>query len=358
MNNHKKTVFVGLSGGVDSSLTALLLQRANYNVVGVYMQNWTSDVGSWECPWQQDYLSAKGLAVFLGIEFRTFNFEKEYKQLVVDSMLADYQSGLTPNPDVVCNRQIKFRLFYQAAKQAGADLIATGHYAKTDGQRLLRPKDKLKDQTYFLARIDPQILPSILWPLSDYTKSEVRNMAIESQLPTAHQPESMGICFIGNVGLPEFLKANLDLSPGEIISDDDGQVVGEHQGACLYTTGQRRGLQIGGRKDNDGQPYYVIDKNIEKNQVIVTQKISHPRLWQKEIKIVRPHWFSKPAEINQIYQLRIRHQGDLLQSRLISRDQSFKFQLQESVRGITPGQVLVVYDESARFVVGSGYMSQ
>ena len=352
----KETVFVGLSGGVDSSITAYLLKQLNYNVVGVYMQNWTANVGSWECPWHQDYLSAKNLAVFLGIDFLTFNFEKEYRELVVESMLADYQAGLTPNPDVVCNRQIKFRLFYQAAKDRGADKIATGHYAKTDGRNLLRPKDKFKDQTYFLARINRQILSDILWPLGDYTKAEVRDLANKSHLPTAQQPESMGLCFIGDIGLASFLKANLDLKPGQIISDDDGQVVGRHQGACLYTIGQRKGLQIGGRRSNSGQPYYVIDKDMSQNQVFVTQKINHPKLWRETITIIKPHWFVEPT-LNRAYQLRIRHQGDLIESKLVSTDDGFQFQLEGSIRGVTPGQVLVIYDWESKFVVGSGYMT-
>ena len=353
--NHKQTVFVGLSGGVDSSVTAWLLKQAGYKVVGVYMQNWTDDVGSWQCPWQQDYLSAKNLAVHLGIEFLTFNFEKEYKQLVVNPMLDDYQAGLTPNPDVVCNRYIKFDLFFEAAKDAGADLIATGHYAKTDGLKLLRPKDDFKDQTYFLARINPKILPFVLWPLDIYNKSEVRDLAKKADLPTARQPESMGLCFIGDISLTTFLKTNLSLKPGEIISIDDDQVVGQHQGACLYTIGQRKGLQIGGRKNNSGQPYYVVNKDVETNQVFVSQKINHSKLWQKRIRIVRPHWFEQPVN-NQTYQLRIRHQGPLVKSKLVLKKNDLQFHLDESIRGVTPGQVLVIYDRLAQFVAGSGYL--
>jgi tRNA-specific 2-thiouridylase len=252
-------VFVGMSGGVDSSVAVALLVEQGHDVTGVYMKNWAEDLPGMHCPWAEDVADAKRVAVGLGIDFQVFDFQTEYKQRVVDYMVAEYQAGRTPNPDVMCNQEVKFKLFLDVALERGAEMIATGHYARTQGGVLLRAADDNKDQTYFLYRVESSALEKTLFPLGDFTKSEVREMARARGLWTATKKESMGICFVGQVGIREFLSEYVETAPGDIIDAQTGAVVGRHDGAIFYTLGQRHGLNVGG-----GLPYYVVGKDMKK----------------------------------------------------------------------------------------------
>lgn len=351
-----RTVFVGLSGGVDSSLAAHLLVESGDRVVGVYMKNWTASIGGWECPWREDYLSAKRVAVELGIDFLVFDFETKYRQLVVDYLLADYQAGRTPNPDIRCNSEIKFKLFVEAAKEAGADLVATGHYAKTDGRYLLRPADGAKDQTYFLYRINRQVLPLILWPLAGLEKAEVRSRAAAIGLSTAGRPDSQGICFVGQVGLADFLRAYLPQTPlpGPIIDATSGEVLGQHPGAIFFTLGQRQGLGVGARAGGLGLPYYVVGKDMDKNEVYVSQKINHQDLWVDEMDLDDCHWLKAPDENCLV---RYRHGGRLWPAKLSVDGSRARVSFAQSVRATAPGQSAVAYCPGTGTVFGGGLVA-
>jgi tRNA-specific 2-thiouridylase len=222
-----------MSGGVDSSLTAALLVEQGYDVTGVYMKNWSQDLPGMKCPWAEDLADAKRVAVQLGIDFKVFDFEREYKQKVVDYMIDEYKIGRTPNPDIMCNQEVKFKLFLETALADGADMIATGHYARTKNGELLRARDENKDQTYFLYRVSSDALKKTLFPLGDFTKPEVRKMAEERGLWTAMKKESMGVCFVGSVGMREFLSEYVTTHPGDIVERDSGAVLGRHDGAIF-----------------------------------------------------------------------------------------------------------------------------
>lgn len=339
-------VFVGLSGGVDSSVAASLLAEQGYQVTGVYMKNWSQDLPGMVCPWAEDLADAKRVAVKLGIDLKVYDFETEYRQKVVDYMLAEYQAGRTPNPDVMCNQEIKFKLFLNTALADGADMIATGHYAQIGNLAadsnvcLLQAKDAKKDQTYFLYRVTKQALAKTLFPLGDLLKTEVRQIAKDRGLVTAAKKDSVGICFVGQVGIEEFLTEFVDFKPGPIIDIDSKKQVGLHKGAVLYTIGQRHGLDVGG-----GMPYYVIDKNIAENTVYVSQKLTNPKLWLKEISVIDSHWINDLPEVGQSYQVRNRHLGKLETATLVALDaKTAKFKLGQPIRAVTLGQSLVAYD--------------
>ena len=285
-------VFVGMSGGVDSSLTAALLVEKGYNVTGVYMKNWTQDLPGLRCPWADDLADAKRVAVHLGIDFEVFDFEKEYKHKVVEYMIEEYKLGRTPNPDIMCNQEVKFRLFLDAALERGADMIATGHYARVENGVLKMAKDTNKDQTYFLYRVTGEALQKTLFPLGEFTKPEVRKMAEERGLTTASKPDSQGICFVGQIGIRDFLSQYVEQNPGAIIDKQTGEKVGDHDGAIFYTLGQRHGLDVGG-----GLPYYVVGKDMDKNEVYVSRDLSDDSLWRHDIQLANIHWINDaPAD--------------------------------------------------------------
>ena len=285
MNKTKKTVYLGMSGGVDSSLSAALLKEQGYNVVGVYMKNWSKDLPGMKCPWAEDLADAKRVAVRLGIDFKVFDFETEYKQKVVDYMLAEFKKGRTPNPDIMCNQEIKFKLFYDVAREQGADLIATGHYAKVEDGKLKKAADENKDQTYFLYRISDEALSRALFPIGDMLKKDVKELAAKKGLDNAYKKESMGVCFVGEVGMEDFLKEYFKPNPGPIIDIDTGETIGTHEGAIFYTLGQRRGLNLGSaNKGADaGLPYYVVKKDVTKNVVYVSRDLNAKDLWTTEL---------------------------------------------------------------------------
>ena len=237
-------VFLGMSGGVDSAVSAYLLQSQGHEVIGVYMKNWSKNLPGMKCPWAEDLADAKRVAVKLGIDFRVFDFEAEYKQKVVDYMLAEYQKGNTPNPDIMCNQEIKFKLFAETAFEQGAEAIATGHYAKTRGCDLIMAADANKDQTYFLYRIAPEVIKRTIFPVGDMQKPEVKALAEQIGLAVAHKPESMGVCFVGEANMRDFLAEFIETKPGEIRELETDELLGHHDGAIFYTIGQRHGLGL------------------------------------------------------------------------------------------------------------------
>lgn len=341
--NGKTHVFVGMSGGVDSSLTAALLVEQGYKVTGIYMKNWTKSLPGMKCPWADDLTDAKRVAVQLGIDFRVFDFETEYKHKVVDYMIDEYKKGRTPNPDIMCNQEVKFKLFLETSLAEGADLIATGHYAqveKNNSQTLLKMSvDKKKDQTYFLYRITEKALQHTLFPIGQYEKSAVRKMALERGLKTATKKDSQGICFVGQVGIREFLSSYVEQKVGNIIDKKSGKILGTHDGAIFYTLGQRHGLNLGG-----GLPYYVVGKNMAKNEVYVTTDLSDKTLWQKIIRLNDVHWINKkPVEGE--YWMRVRHQAPLKKVEMCFNTTGVELTPKDPERAITSGQSVVLYDK-------------
>jgi tRNA-specific 2-thiouridylase len=341
-------VFVGMSGGVDSSVTAALLQAQGYDVTGVYMKNWSQDLPGMVCPWKEDYQDAKRVATHLGIPFKLYDFEKEYRHLVVDYMIDEYKAGRTPNPDIMCNQEVKFKLFLNAALADGADMIATGHYARIKDGRLLAGIDPNKDQSYFLCRVTEDALRKSLMPIGEYEKPAVRALARQYGLSTAEKKDSQGICFVGKVGIRDFLEQYVTARPGKII-DQHGQVVGEHDGALFYTIGQRQGLGVGG-----GLPYYVVGKDMPKNEVYVTTDLQDSRLWSKTMTLASAHWINQPPEADTVYKVRTRYRAELLDvaSLVQLSDKNWRLTLADDVRALTAGQSAVIYD--GQRVVGSG----
>ncbi len=328
-------VYVGMSGGVDSSLTAALLKEQGYDVTGVYMKNWTQDMPGLKCPWADDLADAKRVAVQLGIDFLVFDFEKEYKHKVVDYMIEEYKLGRTPNPDIMCNQEVKFRLFLDAALEHGADMIATGHYARTHEGKLQLATDTNKDQTYFLYRVTGEALAKTLFPLGEYTKPEVRKMAEERGLYTAAKKDSQGICFVGQIGIRDFLSQYVTQVPGAIIDKQTGEKVGMHDGAIFYTLGQRHGLDVGG-----GLPYYVVGKDMDKNEVYVSRDLGDDALWKKDITLTSVHWINDAPNDGE-YQIRVRHRAPLATARL----EGNMLYLADSQRAVTAGQSVVIYKD-------------
>ena len=366
----KKHVYVGMSGGVDSSVTAALLIEQGYKVTGVFMKNWAQDLPGFKCPWREDLADAKRVAVQLGIPFKVYDFQDQYKQKVVDYMISEYEAGRTPNPDIMCNQEVKFKLFLETALEDGADMIATGHYAQiTDStnpkdqnskhdQRptanelsphysLHTAADANKDQTYFLYRITEDALSKTLFPLGEMTKPEVREKAKELGLITAEKKDSVGICFVGEIGIKEFLQNFVSSTSGDIIEKSTGKVVGQHEGAIFYTIGQRHGLGVGG-----GLPYYVIGKDMSKNQVYVSSDLNDPDIWRSEVTLTDLHWTDQPpvtandqpATTNDTLYLRVRHRGPLIPVESVTmHDNNCTVRLTEEVRAIAPGQSGVFY---------------
>lgn len=333
-----KTVYVGMSGGVDSSLTAALLKEQGFDVVGVYMKNWTQDFPGFECPWKEDLADAKRVAVQLGIPFEVFDFEKDYKEKVVDYMIEEYQSGRTPNPDVMCNQEIKFKVFLDTATEAGAEMIATGHYARVKDSELWAGVDPNKDQSYFLYRVTGDALQKTLMPLGDMQKSVVREEAAKRNLITADKPDSQGICFVGEVGVREFLSRYIETEPGPII-DQNGKEIGQHDGAVFYTIGQRQGLGVGG-----GLPYYVTKKDMASNTVFVTTDVGDDDLWRKEFELSNVHWIHSAPDPDANLQVRTRYRSKLLSCTLEMKSDVIKVILADPERAITAGQSAVIYD--------------
>lgn len=346
-----KKVYVGMSGGVDSSVTAAMLLQQGYDVTGVYMKNWSQDLPGMVCPWKQDYQDAKRVAVQLGIPFKMYDFQTEYRQKVVDYMIAEYQAGRTPNPDIMCNQEVKFKLFLDVCLADGADMIATGHYARVTAAGELKTAANIdKDQTYFLYRVTEDALKHSLMPIGDFaTKAEVREKAKELGLATADKKDSQGICFVGKVGIKDFLLHELGEQPHGRIVDQNGATVGEHDGALFYTIGQRHGLQVGG-----GLPFYAVGKDMAKNEVYVTTDLADERLWHRNLRLTDLHWINQAPEQDKAYQVRTRYRAELVDCTLAFAEdtKTCTVQLAEDIRAITSGQSAVIYDGDR--VVGGG----
>ena len=323
-----------MSGGVDSSVSALLLKEQGYNVIGVYMKNWSKDLPGMKCPWAEDLADAKRVAVKLDLDFEVWDFEEAYKKRVVDYMLEEFKKGNTPNPDIMCNQEIKFKLFYEEAMRRGGDYIATGHYAKTDGKNLLRATDENKDQTYFLYRISNESLEHTLFPIGDMKKPDVKKLAEKNNLHNAYKKESMGVCFVGEVGMKDFLKEYIDIKPGEIREVESDTVLGYHEGAVFYTIGQRHGLYISG-----GLPYYVVKKDLTKNIVYVSKNLNDDNLWTTELElgdiIVRTE--KAPTEVL----VRLRHRAPLIPAKFDGK----KVVFENAIKRPASGQSVVLYDD-------------
>lgn len=297
-----------------------------------------------KCPWAEDLADAKRTAVKLGLDFRVFDFENEYKQKVVDYMIAEYQKGKTPNPDIMCNQEIKFKLFAETAFEQGAEMIATGHYARTDEANLLRAVDDNKDQTYFLYRIAADVIPKTIFPVGEMTKPEVKALAEKIGLSVAHKSESMGVCFVGEANMKDFLSEFIETKPGEIREKESEKLLGYHDGAIFYTLGQRHGLGL-----KTGLPYYVVDKDMDKNIVYVSQNLNSLALWNKEIGL-KDIIIRGEHDLTQL-QARIRHRAPLVSAKL----EGSKLIFEDEQKSLTPGQSIVLY--SGDICIGGGIIA-
>lgn len=403
----KKKVVVGLSGGVDSSVSAYLLQQQGYDVIGLFMKNWHDDsvTISDECPWLDDSNDAMMVADKLGIPFQTVDLSEQYKERIVDYMFNEYERGRTPNPDVLCNREIKFDVFMKIALSLGADYVATGHYCRKskikspsqppqrEGEnfiyQLLAGKDNNKDQSYFLCQLTQEQLAKTLFPIGELQKPEVRKIATEQNLVTANKKDSQGLCFIGKVRLPDFLQQKLEPKEGEIIEieaekelykaeapqfsnkeeelkflakkyeykAEDGKLVGQHQGAHFFTKGQRKGLAVGGTP----QPLFVIDTDVEDNVIYTGQGKTHPGIYRKALFIEKDevHWMRRDLAIKLGETLevkaRIRYRQPLQKATLHQTENGMYVVFEEPQASITEGQFVAWYHEKE--LLGSGVIS-
>ncbi|AKH19765.1 tRNA 2-thiouridine(34) synthase MnmA [Sedimenticola thiotaurini] len=357
----KEKIIVGMSGGVDSSVAALLLLEQGYQVEGLFMKNWEEDDTQEYCSATVDLADAQSVADQLGIRLHTVNFSGEYWDNVFEYFLAEYRAGRTPNPDVLCNREIKFKAFLDYALHLGADRIATGHYASIarQGERwqLLRAQDENKDQTYFLYMLGQAQLRHSQFPLGDLEKPVVRRIAEQAGLPNHKKKDSTGICFIGERKFSEFLSRFLPAQPGQMVTPE-GTVIGEHQGLMYYTLGQRKGLGIGGRADGDADPWFVVDKEIASNRLIVAQGHNHPRLLKQGLAASQLHWVAgTPPELPITCMARIRHRQPLQACTLSPLENgNLQVQFNNKQRAVTPGQSVVFYQ--GQECLGGGIIEQ
>ena len=341
-------IVVGLSGGVDSAVSALLLRQQGHEVIGLFMKNWEDDDDGEYCSTRQDLVDAVSVADKVGIEVEAVNFAAEYRERVFASFLAEYRAGRTPNPDVLCNAEIKFKAFLDHAMALGAERIATGHYARVEERdgifTLLKGSDPAKDQSYFLHRLTQAQLSRALFPVGHLRKSEVRRIAREAGLPNHAKKDSTGICFIGERPFREFLSRYLPREPGPIVTAA-GERVGEHHGLMYYTLGQRQGLGIGGRRGDSGEPWYVVAKDLELNRLIVAQGKDHPALFRPALRAGAAHWIDAvPPTLPLRCTAKIRYrQADQPCTVHADDTDGLRVVFDSAQRAITPGQAIVFY---------------
>ena len=341
-------VIVGMSGGVDSSVAALLLQQQGYQVSGIFMQNWEDD--DEHCTARQDYRDAASVASRLGIELTTVNFADEYWERVFAHFLEEYSAGRTPNPDILCNKEIKFAAFLDHARNQGADAIATGHYVRSGGNNqsvtMLRGLDTNKDQSYFLYTLNQEQLRPSLFPVGEMEKPKVRKIAQDAGFHVHGKKDSTGICFIGERKFSSFLGEYLPAQPGEIVNDT-GEVMGRHNGLMFYTLGQRQGLGIGGQSNAEESPWYVLDKDLSDNRLVVGQGHNHPTLFRTALQAHDVHWVrGHPPAPTFRCTAKVRYrQQDQAAAVTASANGTLHIDFDEAVRAATPGQSLVLYDQ-------------
>jgi tRNA-specific 2-thiouridylase len=343
-----KRVFVGVSGGVDSSVSALMLKLYGYNVTGIFIRTWQPD---WiECTWRDERRDAMRVCAHLEIPFIELDLEQEYKQGVADYMIAEYKKGRTPNPDVMCNREVKFGGFLKWVLEQNADYIATGHYAQNISNKLVKGIDESKDQSYFLWTLTQIQLQHVLFPIGHIQKKNVRTLASWYKLPTALKKDSQGICFIGEIDMKDFLKHYIDEVPGDVI-DESGNVIGHHNGVLMYTLGERHGFTITKKGISDA-PYYVIGKDI-KNNILIVSSSPEVKTKSQEIKLVDCVW--RELETDKTYTAQIRYHGELKSCRIIRTKNDYSIIFDESDATIAQGQSVVLYDNSV--CIGGGVVA-
>ncbi len=355
----KNSVVVGMSGGVDSSVSAYLLKKAGYNVTGLFMHNWQSEPGE-VCSSEIDFKDASSVCDVLDIPLHKANFSDDYWNKVFKKFLEEHEAGRTPNPDILCNREIKFKSFLNYAISIGANYIATGHYANlkkiNDVTYLTRAKDLNKDQTYFLHEVKENELDKCIFPLHKYSKNEVRKIAKRIKLPIFNKKDSVGICFIGERNMKDFLGRFINLSKGDIY-DDKKQLIGQHNGATLYTIGQRQGLKIGGIKNKKHLPWYVYKKDITKNEIYVCQGSDNILLYAKGLVCNKISWINN-SSINYPYtcDVQIRHQQKPVKCTIKNKNNSYIVDFEKKIKGVAPGQSAVFYDKN--ICLGGGIISK
>ncbi|MEK7473484.1 MAG: tRNA 2-thiouridine(34) synthase MnmA [Patescibacteria group bacterium] len=368
--SHRPKILVGMSGGVDSSVAAALLVEQGYDVTGGFIKNWsdTKDLWTGECEWRGERRDALRVAAKLGIPLLTFDFENDYRARVLDRMFREYESGITPNPDVLCNEEIKFGLFFEAAIKLGFDGIATGHYARVRGAghhplpllseeglgrwepdpnaHLLKAFDREKDQSYFLHRVSQKALSKSLFPIGELPKAEVRLLATHYSLPTANKPDSQGICFVGKVDFHEFLRKKIKPQPGDIVTPE-GEVIGAHDGLDAYTIGQRHGLRV----SKKGKTWYVAGKDRAKNRLIVVSDREHPLLYRDRVTLRDVHWIAgRPTDPH--IEVAVRYHAELLPG-VLDGD---SIRLDRSAWAPAPGQSAVLYQDDE--CLGGGFLAE
>ena len=337
-------VVVGMSGGVDSSVTAYLLQQQGHQVTGLFMKNWDEDDGTEYCTAIEDLADAQAVADKLGIELKTVNFAAEYWDEVFEHFIEEYQAGRTPNPDILCNREIKFKAFLDYARTLGAESIATGHYVRRTQQgHLLRGLDGNKDQSYFLHALSTAQVSSALFPVGELEKPEVRRIAEEQGFVTARKKDSTGICFIGERRFSDFLKRYVHSAPGDIVTPE-GDRVGQHQGLSFYTLGQRQGLGIGGLRNYPDEPWFVADKDMQNNQLIAVQGAQHPLLMSKHLWVRDMNWIGEAPTDTFRCSIKVRYRSPDVPCSLAPHEGGWRVTFNQPEWAVTPGQSAVLYD--------------
>lgn len=350
-NNGKKTVVIGMSGGVDSSVAALILKLQGYKVIALFMKNWDETNPDGSCTADQDFQDVIKVCEKLDLPYYSVNFVKEYWDSVFTEFLNDYRKGFTPNPDILCNREIKFKVFYQRAKLLGADYLATGHYCQVKGGNLLKATDQNKDQTYFLYAVNREVFRDVLFPIGHLPKPKVRELASLFELATSTKKDSTGICFIGERDFKDFLSQYIDKTKGNFV-DLNGKILGQHDGTCFYTLGQRKGMGIGG----PGEAWFVVGKNLQKNEIILAQGLDHPSLYSDGLVANELNWLTTPPSGTFKCMAKVRYRQTERPCTVTVEGESVKVVFDSPERAITPRQSIVFYQ--GQNCIGGGIISE